>query len=438
MSSKIDPRFSKDRTKIKPSEKMQNGSSRPSSSSSKSSGSNSRISSKSSSNSNEKSVIEKSIKNDGLIIYGTGLPKRTYRANSLPGSSHRRPSLESGRPRSRHSKKSPSREQDCECRSAECLFHEHMSLDLSDLNDTEEEEEKRDKLSKQKSARTRRRSIEKSASTIKSLSSSPASKALTLTRRSSLQSFSPRSTYDSSCRTSSRKTGRKFSISHHPELIYSSNSPDNNTSTCDESPCKTSGRRSSVVARTCMTSSSSCYTSWMDGDRTLTSAMSMDANAGDTPAGERGEWDSFWHNYNLAAFPKKTFYDDCPTPFYDKSDTNKVDFELKNGFDGDNRSVKLSRDEAKEVIHCAHRLAEILTLALDKKNGMMETKSASTQVEEKLEVKRSITVETSSMRHALPLALELNKECNGISLVQKRGRLQESMSLQHDPKDVLL
>lgn len=323
---------------------------------------------------------------------------------------------------------------DVESRSTECVFHENLSLDLSrmsDFADSEDEAAEYDQNIKQKTSKCqnqnlmrRRRSIDKdrfpsSKTSPRNLTSAPKS----LTRRSSLQSVSSRglsfTSYDNS-----EKIGNTYSVKDYEqynspntlknlnsiknsESIYSSPSPDftPDPSTCETSPCKVSlnGKKYSsmdsnraTISPTsqvqCLSSSSSCYTSWMErsAENELPGSKETDSglNVHNSSLKERGEWDNFWRNYNssLALFPKQ-FYDDCPTPFYEHANHNKntsinnkidstIEEEVLNeGLPNPNKSqcIYLSRNEAKEMIHCAQRLAEILTTALESSDMQNKT-----------------------------------------------------------------
>lgn len=446
--------------------------------------------------------------------------KKTSRANSIPGPINRRYSIETSTIRqAKHTqllKKSKLNKcgTDLESRSTECVFHENFSLDLSRMSDFADSEDEtvdckrnsKQKLNKgQNNAMRRRRSIDKER-ILSSKTVSPRSipKSL-LTRRSSLQSVSSRglsftSSFDNALHG---KVGSTYSIKDYEqqdsptntlrtlknsESMCSSASPDYNTSgpsTGDTSPCKQSPKSprtstfdkkyssmdsnratiSPMSQMPCLSSSSSCYTSWMEKSvesELICSRNQEDENVSNgASAKERGEWNNFWRNYNssLATFPKQ-FYDDCPTPFYESNekilvpnyDINSkiiIEEEDTNTKSSDNNCVCLSRDEAKEMIHCARRLAEILTTALE--NGDSNSKNEKLKANSK-EVQVSVSIETDHKNEPIDNVVNSNDirenvmknktfnnhdESTKLDLVA-RMLLSGITTLSSDSKDVLL
>ncbi|XP_077282931.1 uncharacterized protein LOC143908942 [Arctopsyche grandis] len=449
------------------------------------------------------------------------LSKKTSRANSIPGPINRRYSIETSTIRqARHTqllKKSELNKcgTDIESRSTECVFRENFSLDLSRMSDFADSEDEtveckrnsKQKLNKgQNNAMRRRRSIDKER-ILSSKTVSPRSipKSL-LTRRSSLQSVSSRglsftSSFDNALHG---KVGSTYSIKDYgqqdsptntlrtlknTESICSSPSPDYNTSepsTGDTSPCKHSpkSQRTSTFDKKyssmdsnratispmsqmpCLSSSSSCYTSWMEKsvDSELICSRNQEGEnvSNGASAKDRGEWNNFWRNYNssLATFPKQ-FYDDCPTPFYESNektlmpnyDINTktiIEEEDTNTKNGDSHCVCLSRDEAKEMIHCARRLAEILTSALEKgdsysKNEKLITNSKEVQVNVGIgtEHNKNETIDnvvnSNDIRENVPRKKTFNNHDESTKLdIVARMLLSGITTLSSDSKDVLL
>lgn len=493
----------------------------------------------------ERNVVDRGDGGRDLTLHGSPAPRKTHRANSLPATScSRRYSFEA-KTKVTAKKSGQARRQErreIECRSAECIFHQRMSLDLSQLSDFADSEGESRDVVRQSTKRTesrRRRSVEKtnridrvSGAQVRSTSNSPGSKVSSscshqLTRRSSLQSFSPRalsfaSSFDSPSRlngtysirnqdghrrTSSATTLRKSSLgsslSRHSELLFSSNSPDytSDASTCEFSPCKLSPNGVSMVPMTqkvkhdstmsniasnratispnsqipCISSSSSCHTSWVESEHTYQGDNgSMDGNVSEnTPIKEQGEWDNFWQNYNssLAAFPKKFFYDDCPTPFYEadgnidmkafeidpaKVETSKKINDKGKSVEGskpkvvERKNVMLSRTETKEMIHCAHRLAEILTLVLErnttqfsKESAEMTAKKAAGRDAMKNGAKQGVVEEeqaaVKTVDKRMPVLAEKKEEVKvDTKGERKKQELKDITVIRGDSKDVLL
>lgn len=392
---------------------------------------------------------------------------------------------------------------DVESKSTECVFHENLSLDLSrmsDFADSEDEAAEYDQSLKQKASKVqnqnlmrRRRSIDKDR--FPSSKTSPRNlTGKSLARRSSLQSVSSRGLSFTS--ENSENVGNTYSVKDYEqynspntlknlnsikntESLYSSPSPDftPDPSTCETSPCKvfSNGKKYSSIDSNratisptsqiqCLSSSSSCYTSWMErsAENELPSSKDdTELNIHNSSLKERGEWDHFWRNYNssIALFPKQ-FYDDCPTPFYEHATLNKniavsnridstIEEEVMNNdlpVSSKSQCIYLSRNEATEMIHCAQRLAEILTTALEKTDMQASDNVGQDSKEVQVNIKNKSVKNVDDGNDANGQNYKIKNDCFGDASNSKsdvgeavtRLLMNGITSLSEDPKDVLL
>ncbi|XP_045782977.1 uncharacterized protein LOC123879356 [Maniola jurtina] len=298
-----------------------------------------------------------------FVVTGKQLLKRSDRANSLPGSYHRRQSTESLL-KTKRSIDSPKRTNSAQSRSREASLEDDMSLDLSQVSDFEDLSLKyrlKDKLGPLATSTPKKLCQKVRSSSVQGPGSYQREAKRVLETKKSRESVM--SSRDSVYKTSSSGT---YSIhSRCPvsaELDYSSMSPEYSAASSADS---VAGVADTLVSpRSQDLQDSFCVSTWQECSE----------------RGE-GEWGHFWANYNnsLAKVPVSRYYDQCPTP-YRSEDIELVDLEFST--DGSrkrspeniktinniirNEGLRLTPRETQNVIKCAHILGNVLTKAIER------------------------------------------------------------------------
>ncbi|KAM3955640.1 uncharacterized protein ACR2FA_010439 [Aphomia sociella] len=305
-----------------------------------------------------------------FVVTGKQCPKRTDRANSLPGY-HRRPSAESIR--TKKSFESPKRTVESQSsKSRETSLEDDVSLDLSQVSDFEDTNSKYGIKQKVTPLAT---STPKAKPRSGSLQNQLHSQRMESRRVQKNDSKSRDSvcSRDSHYKTSSSASPYRCGVG--TDLDYSSVSPEySGQSSTDMSPRVSRLTDTVVTPRSqSMMVSSCCGSSWQD-----CSEIDMTAVEGRAD----GEWNNFWVNYNnsVSKVPMKSYYDQCPTPYR----TENIDLaDLEFSGDGSrkrtpdniedinyiirNEGLHLTPRETQNIIKCAHILGNVLSKAIERR-----------------------------------------------------------------------
>ncbi|KAJ0184153.1 hypothetical protein K1T71_000576 [Dendrolimus kikuchii] len=316
--------------------------------------------------SSNSSTPKKTVKNNlDFVVTGKQITKRGDRANSLPGSYHRRPSIESGPAKSKRTFESPKRvlTPSNSSKSQETSLDDDVSLDLSQVSDFEDTNSKYGIKKKFNALAT---STPKPQKTQKSRSCSLQSqihvqKLENSRREKSLESA--KQSFSSMSRDSMRTCSSGY---RYGDLDYSSVSPEySGQSSADISPRVSRPSDTPVTPRSQDMQVSSCVSTYQDCSDTETKVE-------DFRKPETGEWNNFWANYNnsISEVPLKSYYDQCPTPYrtdsFDLADLDIPNDETRKPSPEKLRSVnhvirqeglRLTPRETQNMVKCAHILA---------------------------------------------------------------------------------
>ncbi|XP_073966228.1 uncharacterized protein [Choristoneura fumiferana] len=343
-----------------------------------------------------------------FVVTGKQILKRPDRANSLPGSNRRRPSLEAVKPKK---PASPKRLNESPSNSRETSLEDDMSLDLSQVSDFEDmnskygirtsnllatstPKQKRASLPLQASDRSRQKSGEKGG-------------------------------WES--RDTLFKTNSSLSYRHgvSTDLDYSSVSPEySGQSSTEVSPRQTKPVSGDV--------SSYCVSNWVDGS---------DGETKEDQKRSNGEWNSFWVNYSgsVAKIPLKSYYDQCPTPYRTEDiDPADLDFSAEGSRKRSpedtknlnsiirNEGLHLTPRETQNIIKCAHILGNVLTKAIGRRS---KDKEQNTDKIQELQVEQTEKDEEKELKKK-NMTLDL-KETN-IPVEVKEEKRSETVTTQTD------
>ncbi|XP_050359911.1 uncharacterized protein LOC126779833 [Nymphalis io] len=305
-----------------------------------------KVSASASSSSTPKKVSKPSL---SFIVTGKQLLKRSDRANSLPGSYHRRQSADS-LTKSKRSLDSPRKNKTAHSKSRDTSLEYDMTLDLSQVSDFDVKNAKY--VTKEKFA----------TSTPKKSSQKTRPLYTNERRETSLESKASAVSYsrESVSKISSPATYRQGVST---EFDYSSMSP--------ECSGPSSGDSIAGIAQDTLVSPRS--QDFQDSSYCVSTCESR----------ELGEWGHFWANYNnsLARVPISRYYDQCPT-HYRSDDVDLPDLDFPT--DGSkirspdniktinniirNEGLRLTPRETQNIIKCAHMLGNVLTKAIERQS----------------------------------------------------------------------
>ncbi|XP_045456285.1 uncharacterized protein LOC123666122 [Melitaea cinxia] len=292
-----------------------------------------------------------------FLVTGKQLLKRSDRANSLPGSYHRRQSADYLL-KSKRSLDSPRRIKSRE-KTRDTSLESNMSLDLSQMSDIENPT--RNLKDKIPFATSTPKKVYQKANTLPSIQQLGRSKEENLESKENLMSCSR----DSVKNSSSTGTYRQGVST---EFDYSSMSP--------ECSGPSSGDSIAGIAQD-----------------TLISPRSQDLQDSSVcisrcDSREMGEWGHFWANYNnsLARVPISRYYDQCPTPYRSEDiDLTELEFPPETSKIRSpeniksinniirNEGLRLTPRETQNIIKCAHMLGNVLTKAIERQSKEYKT-----------------------------------------------------------------
>ncbi|XP_045508839.1 uncharacterized protein LOC123704503 [Colias croceus] len=350
------------------------------------------------------STPKKTQKTFDFVVTGKQILKKSDRASSLPGTYHRRQSVDS-LIKSKRLLDSPKRLASQASRSRDASIDDELSLELSQVSDFEDTNSKYG-INKQFTTSTpkkvHRRLIHHVLAEKTKSVDSRCSKDSSSLSRDSFKSSSP-SPYRHAMST---------------ELECSSGSPTSAPSSGDSAqgfaPDTLMSSRSQDLQDSC------CVSTWQDSERQK----------------PEGEWGQFWANYNnsLARVPVSRYYDQCPTP-YRTEDIDVGDFELLsesvqrspeniNNINNviRNEGLHLTPRETQNIIKCAHILGNVLTKAIERQSKEMV-------VEKKVE---EVNIETDPEKEIKKKSMSLNLKETVLPLEVKEEKRWESVPTQTD------
>ncbi|XP_063392184.1 uncharacterized protein LOC134677653 [Cydia fagiglandana] len=390
------------------------------------------------------STPKKVIKPQNLdfVVTGKQLLKKGDRANSLPGTYHRRPSLDTPKTRKPPSPRRLNESQSSKSR--ETSLEDDVSLELSQVSlGTPRTQKPSPKTLSESRSSKRDTSMEDMTLELSQVSDfEDANSKYGVKKFSALATSTPKkraslpqpSKWDKDSGQSGQggqKTGRSVSVFRPPSVSYrhgpstepdySSVSPEYSQSSVETSPAQTKMECSQDL-------SSCCVSTWLDD--------SDDTRVEETRRAD-GEWNTFWVNYNnsIAKVPMKSYYDQCPTPYrtenidladLDYSETRKRSPEdLKNvNSIIRNEGLRLTPRETQNIIKCAHILGNVLSTAIERRSREKEEPD---KVQELL-IETEVDTDKGQRKKSMTLNL---KETNVPAEVKEEKR-SETVTTQTD------
>ncbi|XP_041983850.1 uncharacterized protein LOC121736609 [Aricia agestis] len=303
-----------------------------------------------------------------FTVTGKQISARGDRANSLPGSYHRRPSVDS----MLKTKRSLDSARKTTPKSRESL-DDDMSLDLSQVSDFEDMNAKYGLRGKIASMSTKKTQKPRSSS----LQSVPVQREPRRLLKSADSKRSRENTLSCS-RDSLYKTSSTYRQAMSSELEYSSMSPEYSAPSSVSVDSGPGGRQDTLVSPPSQDPPdySCCVSTWQEVSEAAGAPVVGAAGA------DEGEWSHFWANYNnsLARVPVSRYYDQCPTPYrtedIELADLEFSDISKKRSPDNlnaishivRNEGLRLTPRETQNIIKCAHILGNVLSKAIDRQS----------------------------------------------------------------------
>ncbi|XP_063372000.1 uncharacterized protein LOC134660204 [Cydia amplana] len=372
-----------------------------------------------------------------FVVTGKQLLKKGDRANSLPGSYRRRPSLDTPKTRKLPSPKRLNESQSSKSR--ETSLEDDVSLELSQVSLGTPRTQKPSPKALSNESRSSKRDTSTEDMTLELSQVSDfedTNSKYGVKKFSALATSTPKKRaslpqpckWDKDSGQSGQKTGRSVSVCRPPsasyrpstEPDYSSVSPEYSQSSAETSPAQTKMECSQDL-------SSCCVSTWLEDDDTRVETRRAD-----------GEWNTFWVNYNnsIAKVPMKSYYDQCPTPYrtenieladLDFSETSRKrspeDMKNINSIIR-NEGLHLTPRETQNIIKCAHILGNVLSTAIERRSREKEEPD---KVQE-LQVDTEADTEKDQKKKSMTLNL---KETNVPAEVKEEKR-SETVTTQTD------
>ncbi|XP_061727371.1 uncharacterized protein LOC133532631 [Cydia pomonella] len=379
-----------------------------------------------------------------FVVTGKQLLKKGDRANSLPGSYRRRPSLDTPKTRKPPSPKKLTESQSS--KSQETSLEDDVSLELSQVSlgtprtqkpspktlSNESRSSKRDTSMEDMTLELSQVSDFEDTNSKYGVKKFSALATSTPKKRASLPQPCKRDKDRGQSGQSGQKTGRSVSVFRPPSVSYrhgpstepdySSVSPEYSQSSVETSPAQTKMECSQDL-------SSCCVSTWLED--------SDDTRVEETRRAD-GEWNTFWVNYNnsIATVPMKSYYDQCPTPYRTENiDLADLDFsetsrkrspeDMKNiNSIIRNEGLHLTPRETQNIIKCAHILGNVLSKAIERRSREKE------EPDKVQELQAETEADTEKDQKKKTMTLDL-KETNVPAEVKEEKR-SETVTTQTD------